>query len=129
MSSGTQIAERMVASDDARAPSVRNTRAIETIDALCASLDPQVSEPLPSALWLFEYGPLVFDFTFTRFTRMSPAQKDASLSAWMNSRLALRRRAFYALRNLAFLGYYAQPEVWPAIGYAGPLLHREAGAP
>jgi hypothetical protein len=53
---------------------------------------------------------------------MDPAQQDASLAASMRSRLGLRRRVFYALRNLAFLGYYAQDEVWPVIGYAGPLL-------
>ncbi len=118
----TQIVERMVYTGEPDAPRVRATRTIETIDTFCGALDPEVTAPLPSALWLFEYGPIVFDFTFSRFTRMDPAQQDASLAASMRSRLGLRRQAFYALRNLAFLGYYAQDEVWPLIGYAGPLL-------
>ena len=59
-----------------------------------------------------------------RFSRMTDAQKDASLEAWMTSRLALRRMAFLALRNLALLGYYSQPETWPLIGYQGPLIER-----
>ena len=46
----------------------------------------------------------------------------------MTSRLALRRMAFLALRNLVLLGYYSQPETWPLIGYQGPLLAREENA-
>jgi hypothetical protein len=41
----------------------------------------------------------------------------------MTSRLAVRRQGFLAVRNLALLGYYSQPETWTLIGYAGPLLH------
>ncbi|UCE87035.1 MAG: hypothetical protein JSU66_04690 [Deltaproteobacteria bacterium] len=124
----TQIVERMVDSGEVAAPRVRATRAIETIDALCAALDPDVTAPLESALWLFEYGPIVFDLRFSRFTRLGPEEQDASLRGWMTSRFQLRRQAFYALRNLAFLGYYAQDAVWPSIGYAGPLLGREEAA-
>ena len=57
---------------------------------------------------------------------MSDAQKDTSLEAWLTSRFTLRRMAFLALRNLAFLGYYSQPETWPLIGYEGPLLEGSA---
>ena len=64
----------------------------------------------------------IFDLTFTRFSKMSDAGKDASLRAWMTSRLGLRRRAFYALRNLSYLGYYSQDATWGLIGYQGPLL-------
>ena len=74
------------------------------------------------ALRLFEYGPILFALSFSRFTRMNDAEKDASLRAWAESRLALRRTGFMALRNLCFLGYYSQPEAWRAIGYRGPLL-------
>ncbi len=65
---------------------------------------------------------MLFDWTPSRFTRLTPTGQDASLRGWMTSRLALRRQGFQALRNLAFLGYYAQPSTWPSIGYAGPLL-------
>jgi hypothetical protein len=122
----TQIVERMVDTGEPDAPAVRETRAVATIDAFCRRLDPEISGPLPLALRLFEYGPMLFDLSFSRFSRMSDAQKDASLEAWMTSRLALRRTAFLALRNLALLGYYTQPETWPLIGYQGPLLERSA---
>jgi hypothetical protein len=124
----TQIAERMVDTGEPAAPRVRDTKAVDTIDALCRSLDPSVTRQLPMALLLFEYGPFVFDLTFSRFTRMSDAQQDASLRAWMTSRLGVRRLAFLALRNLCLLGYYSQPETWRAIGYRGPLLGAESRA-
>ena len=65
---------------------------------------------------------IVLDLSFSRFTRMSDAEKDASLRAWTQSRLGVRRMGFMALRNLCLLGYYSQPATWQAIGYKGPLL-------
>ncbi|CAG0999677.1 hypothetical protein MYXO_02922 [Myxococcaceae bacterium] len=124
----TQIVERMVASDDPNAPFVRDTLAIRTIDALCGSLDPSITRPLPTLLRVVEWSPFVFDLRWKRFTELSPTEKDASLEGWMRSRFALRRMAFDALRNLAFLGYYSQDETWPGIGYAGPLIRPGSGA-
>jgi hypothetical protein len=118
----TQIVERMVETGAPAAPRVRDTAAVPTIAALCRQLDPGVVGQLSLALRLFEYGPILFDFTFARFSQMTPEQRDASLECWMRSRLAIRRMAFLALRNLAMLGYWSQPETWPLIGYQGPLL-------
>ncbi len=118
----TQVMERVVDTGRDDAPRVRDTGAVAAVDALCRGLDPAIAGPLPLALRLFEWGPLLFDFTFTRFTRMSDAQKDASLRAWMTSRLEIRRLAFLGVRNLCFVGYYSQDATWPLIGYAGPLL-------
>lgn len=118
----TQIVERMVASDDPRAPTVRETGAIATIERLLRQLDPSLTQDLPLAIRLFDWGPIVFDFTFTRFTNMDAEAQDESIRCWMSSRISLRREAYAAFRNLAFLGYYSQDEVWPGIGYRGPLL-------
>lgn len=124
----TQIVERMVASDDPRAPAVRETRTLAAIEGVLGQVDPALTSDVPLALGLFEWGPFVFDLTFSRFTRMSPAEQDESIRCWMNSRLELRRLAYAALRNLAFIGYYSQDGAWPGIGYAGPLLRTRAGA-
>ena len=118
----TQITERMVDSDDPKAPAVRDTRAIVTIENLLGQLDPILTADLPLALRLFDWGPMLFDFSFSRFTRMGPEEQDASIRCWMTSRLALRRQAYEALRNLAFIGYYSQDAAWAGIGYRGPLL-------
>jgi len=123
----TQVVERMVDTGESAAPAVRETRAIATIDALCASLDPAATAPLPALLRLMEWGPLLFEFRFSRFTQLDAAAQDAALAGWMRSSLTLRRMGFYALRNLALLGYWSQDETWPLVGYAGPLLRRPRG--
>jgi hypothetical protein len=109
---------------------VRATGAIAAIDALCAGLDPAATAPLPALLRLVEWGPLLFDGRLARFTALDAAGQDAALGGWMTSRLALRRMGFYALRNLAQLGYWSQRETWSLVGYAGPLLAapRERGS-
>lgn len=118
----TQVVERMVDTGEPGAPAVRATRAIETIDALCAGLDPSATAPLPALLRLVEWGPVLFDHRMARFTALDPAAQDLALRGWMTSRIALRRIGFFALRNLSLLGYWSQDETWPLIGYAGPLL-------
>lgn len=118
----TQLVERLVDTGQPDAPAVRETGTVATIDALCRELDPALTSVLPTALRLFEWGPLLFDLRLARFTRLDDAGKDASLRGWMTSRLAARRQGFLAIRNLALLGYYSQDETWPLIGYAGPLL-------
>jgi hypothetical protein len=120
----TQVVERMVDTGEPGAPAVRETRTIATIDALCARLDPASTAPLPALLRLVEWGPFLFERRLSRFTGLDPAGQDAALRGWMTSGLALRRMGFFALRNLALLGYWSQDETWPLVGYAGPLLHR-----
>ena len=120
----TAVVERMVATGEATAPPVRATHTIDTIDALCGRLDPSATAPLPALLRLVDWGPLLFDGRLARFTTLDAAGRDAALASWMESRLALRRVAFYALRNLSLLGYWSQDETWPLIGYAGPLLRK-----
>jgi hypothetical protein len=125
----TAVVERMVAPGVPDAPAVRETRSIEVIERICTGLDPGVAGVLPNLLRLVEWGPLLFDFTLTRFTKMSDAEKDASLRAWMTSRLGFRRRAFFALRNLSYLGYYSQEATWALIGYRGPFRLGEEASP
>jgi hypothetical protein len=124
----THVVERMVDTGEPGAPPVRETRSIATIDALCVSLDPGATAPLPTLLRLVEWGPLLFEHRFARFTQLDASAQDAALAGWMRSSLTLRRMGFYALRNLALLGYWSQDETWPLLGYAGPLLRRPRGA-
>jgi len=123
----TQVVERMVDTGEPGAPAVRTTGAIATIDALCGSLDPGVTAPLPALLRLVDWGPLLFEARPARFTSLDAAAQDAALEGWMRSRFAWRRTGFYALRNLALLGYWSQDETWPLIGYRGPLLRSPRG--
>ena len=124
----TQVVERMVETGEPAAPAVRDTGAIDAIDALCLSLDPGVTAPLPALLRVVEWGPLLFDGRLARFTSLGAADQDTALASWMQSRFAWRRAAFLALRNLALLGYWSQDATWPLIGYQGPLIGRSPRA-
>lgn len=62
-----------------------------------------------------------------RWSALGPAEREAALLSWCDSRLPQRRAAFQALRKGSLLMYYAQPgsggepnPVWRRIGYPGP---------
>src|SRR5690606_3685845 len=118
------VVARMVDTGEPGAPAVGDTRALETIEALCLRLPAETTAPLPALLRLVEWGPLLFEGRFARFTALDPSAQDAHLAGWMRSRFGWRRLGFQALRNLAMLGYWSQEETWPLIGYRGPLLQR-----
>jgi hypothetical protein len=118
----TRVVERIVDTGEPGAPPVRATGTLATIDRLCAGLAPELTAPLPWLLRLVEWGPWIFEATPSRFSLLPPEAQDASLRGWSTSRLELRRAGFQALRNLACLGYWSQPETWPLIGYRGPLV-------
>lgn len=118
----TQVVERLVDSGDPAAPAVRATGAIAAIERLLAQVDASVRADLPLALRLFDWGPMLFDLRWARFTELDDAGKDRAIRGWMESRFAFRRLVFDALRNLAFVGYYSQDATWPLLGYKGPLV-------
>lgn len=122
------VVDRIAETGRADAPRARETGAIEAIDRLCLALDPGLTRPLPALLRLVDWGPWLFDGAFARFRELPPEAQDASLRGWMESRFALRRQGFEALKGLAFYGWYAQPASWRLVGYAGPLL-RAPGPP
>jgi hypothetical protein len=118
----TRVVERLVESGESGMPRVRDTDAIARIEGLLAVLDPALVQPLPALLRLVDWGPWLFELTPSRFRSLSGEAQDASLRGWRDSRLALRRQGFAALRNLAFFGWYADDASWPGVGYRGPLL-------
>ena len=63
----------------------------------------------------------------TRFSRLDPAARAAYLGRWRDSRLAIKRSGFQALKRLTCFLYYAVPGPdgpnpnWADIGYPGKL--------
>lgn len=61
-----------------------------------------------------------------RFRQLSPAARERYLSGWANSRLAIKRRGFSAVKRLALGEYFGGPVVgaphplWSRIHYAPP---------
>jgi hypothetical protein len=117
-----RIAARMVDTGEPDAPALRDTAALDAMEHALASLEPALRGQLRWALWLVDVWPAVFDLRLTRFRSLSAADQDASLEDWRTSSWEVRRRVFYALRNLAMLGYWSQPETWRLIGYGGPWI-------
>ncbi len=52
------------------------------------------------------------------FHRLAPKRQDAVLRWFMDAPHAKLRGGMWGLRALVFMGYYAQPETWPAARYA-----------
>ncbi len=50
----------------------------------------------------------------------SGADVAAFLERWRFSRWALLQQGYHALHDLVLAAWYARPDSWPAIGYAGP---------
>jgi hypothetical protein len=57
------------------------------------------------------------------FTDLHLADARAYCLLWARSALGMRRRFYQSAKALIMATTYSMDEVWPAIGYAGPLLH------
>src|SRR5215472_9423984 len=91
-------------------------------DRIAARTEPSAQKELRQLLGLFENGLAGFLFGGrTRpFTRLDGAEQDRVLAEWRDSRIAVRRTGFTALRTLVLAAYYQSPTIWPAVGYGGP---------
>lgn len=116
------VARRVLCPDAADAPSADAVEVGLAVDTYLSKLPPPVVGDVRALLQLVEHGSSLFRLGGTRFTRMSPAEQDATLEDWSRSSLTVRRRGFQALRTLSFLGYWRDERTWPLIGYSGPML-------
>jgi hypothetical protein len=120
------VARRVLAPDAADAPSADQVEAALAVDAYLAKLPTPMVRDVRALLHLVEHGSSLFRLGGTRFTRLSAAEQDATLTDWSRSSLTVRRRGFQALRTLSFLGYWRDDRTWPLIGYSGPMLPKKA---
>ena len=80
---------------------------IITIDAFVKQLPKALRTQLRFALLLFQWGPSLFIGKPYRFTQLDPRDAVRYIDTWAKSRLAVRRKLFRGLRDVAFLGYYS----------------------
>jgi hypothetical protein len=113
---------RLVAPDGPDAPVPDALSIAGWLDGYLAGLDAPLRRDLRGCLQLLEHGSSLFRLRASRFTHMTPAEQDATLSDWATSTLAVRRQGFQALRALAFLGYYREDRTFALLGYPGPIL-------
>ncbi len=92
------------------------------VDELLRRVPLETQTDLNKLLGLFENAlpGLLFDGRVLPFTRLSPESQDAVLRDWRDSRLAIRRTGYHALRKLCLATAYANEATWPALSYAPP---------
>ncbi|HZY02473.1 MAG TPA: hypothetical protein VFF02_03175 [Anaeromyxobacteraceae bacterium] len=76
---------------------------------------------LKKGLFLLEYGPVVFEGRAVTFSHLPAPEGLAHFERWVEGGL-VRRQLALALRRFLALVFYDRPEVWPYIGYEGPLV-------
>jgi len=83
---------------------------------------PEAQRDLKRLLVLFENALMgaLFDGRLRPFTHLDAAGQDAVLRAWRDSRLAVRRGGYVALRKMTTAVYYMAADTWDSIGYPGP---------
>ncbi len=79
---------------------------------------------LRRALGWLEFGPVLYDRRAKTFSHLGPEERLAHFEGWLTSSTLLRRQVALALRKFMSLVFYDTPEVWPALGYDGPLFRR-----
>ncbi|MSP58968.1 MAG: hypothetical protein EXR72_01275 [Myxococcales bacterium] len=83
---------------------------------------PESQDDFKKLLRLLENGfaGMLLDLRPRPFTRLPPEAQDAALLAFRDSRLALRRSGYHALRRLTAAAYYSNISTWAGLGYPGP---------
>lgn len=80
---------------------------------------------LKKALFLLEYGPVLYDRRLKTFSHLTEEERLQHFVSWAESDSLLRRQVASAFRKFMSLVFYDRPEVWPHIGYDGPLVRAE----
>jgi len=92
------------------------------VDTLLRRAAPEAQADFNKLLGLFENAlpGLLFDGRALPFTQLSPESQDRVLRSWRDSRFALRRSGYHALRRICLATAYADEATWPALGYSPP---------
>ena len=111
-----------VAARTVQAPNADPVEIAHGCDDRLAIAYPEVRHDIGQLLLLLENGlaGLVLDGRARPFTRLSPEAQDAALGDRRDSRLAVRRGGYAALRKLTQAVFYGPPAGWPDTGYPGP---------
>jgi hypothetical protein len=107
---------------EAGSPSTAEVDVAGRVDRVMALAAPEVAREFRQLLRLFENGltGVVTGTGWTSFTAASEESREARLRAWEQSRIALFRTGYQAMKRLCAACYYSSPASWAAIGFLGP---------
>ncbi|MBX7114141.1 MAG: gluconate 2-dehydrogenase subunit 3 family protein [Myxococcaceae bacterium] len=103
-------------------PSAEKLRVAFEADRILERVDVTAQTEITALIGLFEnaLANAIFGQRLRPFTQLEPTEREKAALEWRDSRLAVRRTGFRALRGLLMAAYYGNPAVFAAIGYAGP---------
>jgi hypothetical protein len=93
-------------------------RLDDALAAFAASTQAELSQLL--ALLASAPGRMTLAGLPTDWPDASAQEVQQALQDMRTSKLALRQQAYHALRDLTNAAYYADPAIWPLMGYPGP---------
>lgn len=110
------VSEALLPAGGAVAPSGGEAGIPAYVDRLVAAAQPRQRWLMRALFGLVEHATLLFPAPggasgLRRFSRLSPAQREAALAGWQHSAWFPRRLVFTSLRALCALGYFADPAV------------------
>ena len=103
-------------------PTVEEVGVALAVDRIVERTEPSVQAELKQLLGLFEnaLAGFLFGGRTEAFTALDAQAQDRVLEEWRDSRIAVRRTGYNALRTLVLAGYYQSPLTWKPLGYPGP---------
>lgn len=117
-------ADRLIGTPRPGQPGSTEIGVAARADQFLGGADPEVQEQFHQLLTVFN-APLftfLFDFRFSSFLAMSPADKDSYIEDWMTSTLGVRRTGFQALKRVCMSMFYTHSGSWKEIGYEGMFM-------
>lgn len=108
-----------------KSPSLKEAMTALRIDReLLLHRDSTLAEDMKVSLQLLEHAPLL-DGLGTRFTNLSPQDRQIFLKNCASASAGLRRSAYSGVRFFIIFFYYTDDRTWPGIGYGGPLVEEK----
>ncbi|MCF1427919.1 MAG: TAT leader-containing periplasmic protein [Shewanella sp.] len=99
-------------------------RTLDAIEQTLSVLPADQQQQLELLLLALEsrLGTLVLTGSITPLLMRSTDQLAAMLDGWRDAFLQLQQQAYYGLRELVMVSFYACPEHWPLLHYAKPAI-------
>jgi hypothetical protein len=103
-------------------PTAEDVGVALAVDRIVERTEPSVQAELKQLLGLFEnaLAGFLFGGRTQLFSALDAEAQDRVLEEWRDSRIAVRRTGYNALRTLVLAGYYQSPLTWKPLGYPGP---------
>jgi D-cysteine desulfhydrase len=99
----------------------RFIRIVGNVDRYLLGLPQAFLREIHLMFLALEHGTTLFTGRWSRLTALDEDQRRKYLDELAQSD-GLRGMLYRGMRDLCMMGYYQDPDSWPAIGYSGPMV-------